>query len=46
MRSSCEDASPMPRLRVQKAEKILDKEKKKKPYLQDKTKNNIKSVSP
>ena len=39
MRSSWEDASPMPRLQVKKAERILDK-KKKKPYLQARTKNN------
>ena len=43
MRSSWEDASLMPRLRVKKAERILDKEKQ---YLQARTKYNIKSVNP
>ena len=43
MGSSWEDASPMPRLRVKKVERNLDKEKKK-PYLQARTKNNINSV--
>ena len=45
MRSSWEDASAMPRLRVKKVERNLDN-KKKKPYLQARTKNNIKSVGP